>query len=76
MVQRYLNRGGNSNVANYSIEGDSITVQFKDGSMYLYNYFSTGVAGVEQMKRLAVNGMGLNSYISRFVRKQYARKLR
>lgn len=76
MVQRYLNRGGNSNVANYSIEADSITVQFKDGSMYLYNYSSTTVAGVENMKQLAVNGIGLNSYISRVVRKRYARKLR
>lgn len=76
MLQHYLNKGGNSSVANYSIEQDSITVQFKDGSAYLYNYFSTGVAGIEQMKRLAVNGKGLNSYISRFVRKRYARKLR
>lgn len=76
MVQRYLNRGGNSSVANYSIEADSITVQFKDGSVYLYNYASSTVAGVEQMKQLAVNGIGLNSYIGRVVRKRYARKLR
>ena len=75
MVYRYLNKGGNSSVANYSIGADSITVQFKDGASYLYNYSSTTMVGVEHMKQLAVNGIGLNSYISRVVKKQYARKL-
>ena len=76
MVYSYLNRGGNSGVAFYSIESDSITVQFKDGSVYLYNYSSTSISGVEHMKQLARNGVGLNSYISRVVKKRYARKLR
>lgn len=76
MTYRYLNRGGNSNVAYYSIGADSITVQFNDGSVYLYNYASTTVSGIEHMKQLANNGVGLNSYISRIVRKRYARKLR
>ena len=72
---RYLDRKGNSFILSYSIEEDSITVQFKDGGTYLYNYDSTGVKEVEQMKRLAEKGSGLNTYINQFVRKKYARKL-
>jgi len=76
MKYRYLNRGGNSNVASYIIGADNITVQFNDGSVYLYDYASTSITRVEHMKSLASKGVGLNSYIGRVVRKNYAKKLR
>ncbi|MCA0383638.1 MAG: hypothetical protein LCH58_15875 [Bacteroidetes bacterium] len=75
-MERYLNRGGNSGVAGYSITADSITVYFNDGGQYLYNYTYTGQRDVEHMKALAVSGRGLNSYISSVVKKRYARKIR
>jgi hypothetical protein len=64
-MDRYKNLGGNSNVAAYEIGHDSIKVQFFDKSTYLYTYQSAGAAKVEQMKLLAMNGKGLNSYIKK-----------
>ena len=72
----YLNLSGNSGVAGFEIYEGSIVVEFKDGSQYLYDYATTGAENVEQMKNLAVTGSGLNSFINRYVRKRYARKLR
>lgn len=75
-MTKYLNLGGNSGVAGYDVGLDAITVYFRDGSAYLYNYGSTGIVDVEHMKSLATAGQGLNSFISRVVGKRYARKLR
>lgn len=75
-MDRYKNLGGNSSVTAFEIGQDSITVQFNDGWNYLYNNQSTGAANVEKMKNLAVRGQGLNSFISRVIRKHYARKFR
>ncbi len=75
-MPQYANLGGNSGVTAYDFDDDSITVTFKDGSMYLYNYAVTGQHDVEHMKSLAKAGQGLNSYIGRVVRKRYAKKLR
>ena len=75
-MKRYRNRGGDSGVVAYEIGPTSITVKFSDGSIYLYTYQSAGSANIERMKRLAIAGEGLNSFINRRVRKRYARKLR
>lgn len=70
-MEQYLNRNGNSNVAHYQIELDRILVQFRDGSVYSYSYRKAGQFHVDQMKILAKQGCGLNSYIMRHVRKLY-----
>lgn len=75
-MERYANRGGDSNVVAYEIEPSSIKVQFGDGSIYLYTSQSAGPANLENMKQLARVGQGLNSFIGRVVRKGYAEKLR
>jgi hypothetical protein len=75
-MERYRNLGGDSGVVAYEIGDDSIMVQFRDGSLYLYNYQSAGRDNIEHMKELAVSGEGLNSFINRVVRKRYASKLR
>lgn len=75
-MERYANRGGDSNVVAYEIEQNSIKVQFWDGSIYLYTSQSAGAANLEHMKQLAIAGQGLNSFIGRVVRKGYASKLR
>ncbi|MBB3141194.1 hypothetical protein [Halomonas organivorans] len=72
-MQPYLNLGGNSGVRFYEILADRIHVQFKTGTPYTWSYASCGQHHVEQMKTLARNGRGLNSYIMRFVRKGYER---
>ena len=55
-MQRYSNRGGNSNVHSFELATDSITVRFNDGAYYLYTNTSTGAAHVEKMKQLATTG--------------------
>ena len=64
-MERYLNISGASGVRAYEITQTQITVQFTSGSIYVYNYISSGVNNVEYMKTLAVNGSGLNSFIKR-----------
>lgn len=75
-MTRYKNLGGNSGVFAYEIASNSITVQFQDGGTYLYDYRCSGCQNVAHMKTLAVSGIGLNSFISTYIRKNYAAKLR
>lgn len=75
-MEKYANRGGDSGVVGFEITHDSITVQFSDGSLYLYNAIRPGQPAVTHMQALARGGQGLNSYISRTVRKNFYQKLR
>lgn len=75
-MQKYANLGGDSGVVQYEIGHDWIRVIFRDGGTYLYTYESTGEHNIEEMKKLAHEGMGLNSFINRFVRKNYQAKER
>jgi len=75
-MERYANRGGDSGVTAFEKDADSITVQFKDGSLYLYNGMRPGFQIVDRMKTLALSGQGLNSYISTTVKKNFFKKLR
>lgn len=71
-MQKYLNRNGNSNVECYEIGNTYIDVCFfGTPKTYRYSYTSAGQYHVEQMKILARNGCGLNSYIMRNVRFAY-----
>lgn len=71
MVYFYSNLGGNSSVKAYEILPSSIKVQFNDGRWYSYSYNKAGITHVENMKRLASNGVGLCSYIQRNVKYLY-----
>ncbi|BAW02936.1 uncharacterized protein TTMY_2576 (plasmid) [Thermus thermophilus] len=73
-MKPYANLSGKSGVVAYEEGPDWICVKFSDGSSYLYTYRSAGSHHVEEMKRLARQGQGLNAYINRFVRKLYASK--
>ncbi|SDL53881.1 hypothetical protein SAMN05660337_3235 [Maridesulfovibrio ferrireducens] len=73
-MTRYSNIGGNSGVAAYRYDSDSICVQFNSGATYSYTYASAGASNLEHMKDLAEQGHGLNSFINRVVRTQYASK--
>ncbi|KYL30608.1 hypothetical protein A2I98_05945 [Pseudoalteromonas agarivorans] len=75
-MEGYKNLGGNTNVASYEIGAGEITVQFGDGSVYLYTNQSTGAATINEMHRLAIAGQGLNSYIGRVVKNRYAMKIK
>ncbi|WP_433638177.1 hypothetical protein [Kluyvera georgiana] len=72
----YQNRGHNSGITQFETGTNSITVYFSDGSAYLYNATAPGVQMVAEMTQLAHSGEGLNSYINRYVRANYAAKIR
>ena len=70
-MRQYLNLNGNSNVVAYEFGVDYIDVEFGNGSVYKYSYSSAGQYNVQEMKRLATQGYGLNSYIMRNCRFSY-----
>ena len=74
-MERYKNLSGNSGVRAYQIRENSIVVEFEGDGRYLYNYDRPGPRHVEEMKRLALKGEGLSTYISKNVRRKYVRKL-
>ena len=75
-MERYQNLSGNSDVRYFEVGPDSITVQYKDKSVYIYNNASAGAEHIKNMKKLAAAGRGLNTYILLNVREKYKVKLR
>lgn len=72
----HLNLNGNSNILAYEIAEGSILVILKSGRWrnYLYSATRPGKAVVEKMQIYAIQGHGLNSYISSVLKDRYARK--
>lgn len=71
-MERYRNLGGDSGVSTFEIGIDYIVVKFSGTSRtYSYSYRRAGQNHVENMKRLARSGNGLNSYINRYVKNLY-----
>lgn len=75
-MESYANHSGNSGVSTYEIGSNYIWVGFNSGSIYEYTYSSAGTSNIENMKSLARSGSGLNSYIMRYVKKNYSRIIR
>ncbi len=72
----YENSSGNSSIIGYDESIDSITVYFNDGSIYIYTNSSAGIHNIETMKKLANQGYGLNAFINKYVKNDYAKKIR
>ena len=73
-MQAYKNLGGNSGVKQFSIGEDYIDVKFiGEKPPYRYSYESAGRAKVEEMKKLAMQGKGLNSFIMRNAKDDYVK---
>jgi len=70
-MERYKNRNGKSGVIAYEIGGDYIRVKFTSGDIYQYSYNRAGKSNVENMKKLAIKGLGLATYISTHVKFKY-----
>lgn len=75
-MTKYEDINGDSGVLRFKIDNDTIIIEFKGGSQYLYTYASAGQTHIEKMKILAQHGDGLNGYINKYVRTKYAKKLR
>ena len=74
-MEKYKNTKGDSGVEFYEIGSDFIIVQFINDGTYLYNYQIPGSSHVERMKKLAIKGRGLSTYISINIKKKYAKKI-
>lgn len=66
----YANKGGDSGVESYMIGADYIVVKFKSKTLsgydtYRYDLRRIGERNLEEMKRLAMEGEGLNEFINR-----------
>lgn len=74
-MKPYRNRSGKSGVAAYESGEGFIWVRFVRDGVYEYTDARPGRLHVRNMQKLAAAGIGLSTYISRFVRERYARKL-
>ncbi|AEH03798.1 hypothetical protein AVT69_gp361 [Pseudomonas phage PhiPA3] len=72
----YMNLSGKSNVQSYKfVQGQWILVAFGDNSFYLYSIKSLPPIYLANMIELAQIGRGLNSYINKTIKGDYAAKL-
>ncbi|WP_240732634.1 MULTISPECIES: hypothetical protein [Dyella] len=62
-------------MASYESGEGFIRVRFMKDGLYEYTDATPGRLHVRNMRALAEAGIGLSTYISRFVRDRYARKL-
>lgn len=74
-MERYKNSGGDSGILSYENGTDFIKVKFTDGVTYLYTYDSAGSRHIEQMKTLAVEGSGLNTYINKYTKFKFQSRI-
>jgi len=74
-MKRYRNLDGHSGVTAYECGDGFIRIRFVNGETYEYTDEITGHAHVANMQKLAQAGLGLATYVSRFVHDAYARKL-
>lgn len=75
-MQSYNSDGHDAGVTAFEIGKDSISIKFRDGSVYLYTNKSAGKAAVTKMINLAKKGEGLTTYINQHVREHYQTKLK
>ena len=74
-MKRYRNLDGHSGVTAYECGDGFIRVCFVNGDIYEYTDKATGREHIANMQKLAQAGLGLSTYVSRFVHDDYARKL-
>lgn len=75
-MKKYKDITSNSGVTAYETADESISVEFNHDAVYLYTYASAGKRRIEKMKRLANDGKGLSTYISKTVKEKYEQKLK
>ncbi|MDF2437912.1 MAG: hypothetical protein K0Q95_2288 [Bacteroidota bacterium] len=73
-MKPYGNKGGNSGIRAYEIGDDFIKLKFSDKEdVYVYDYDDPGRAHVNEMKKFALKGKGLATYVNKWVRGNYSR---
>ena len=75
-MAHYNDVSGTSGITAFQSNNDSITIEYKGGSAYLYSDHTAGSANVGYMKSLAASGQGLNSFINKSLTKAQAVRVR
>ena len=70
-MRPYRNLNGNSGVVAYEVGADFIRVTFNTAGVYRYTHANSGRRNVEEMKRLALEGAGLATFINAHVGELY-----
>ena len=73
-MRDYQNLAGNSGIQAYEILRNGIVIRFNGGAPISTTTTTPGRIHVDEMKRLAIGGRGLSTYIARFGG-EYARRL-
>jgi hypothetical protein len=73
-MPRYGNTDRRSSIWSYEINDNEIVVGFVSGDVYTYSALSVGAANFQEMKRLAIQGKGLNEFINKRVKRLYTDK--
>lgn len=73
-MRDYKNMSGRSGVREYEINSNFIEIRFSDRSFYRYSSSSAGALCFSEMKRLAEEGWGLNTFINKRCKKGYYQK--
>ncbi|MCB5186127.1 hypothetical protein LG201_13010 [Methylobacillus gramineus] len=64
-MEIYKDVDGDSGISAYEIGEDRVSIRLISGAIYVYTFASAGREHIENMKKLAKGGDGLNSYIKR-----------
>lgn len=72
----YADNSGASGITAYEPGPDSIIIEFRNGATYLYTSASSGSRVIAEMKRLAAEGRGLNTYLNEHTHDRYAKRIR
>lgn len=76
-METYQNKSGVSGVIAYEVGSEFIKVKFNNSDfVYLYNYEIPGALHVEEMKKKAIDGIGLATYINIDIKNKYYKKIR
>ena len=68
-MRKYAQPAGPAGVTGFEFGPDSITLRFADGALQRYTEQDLGRARIARMKRLAVEGRGLDAFIERHIRR-------
>lgn len=71
MMRRRKKNESDGLVKHYEIGDDFVKIELSSGANLLYTYESAGKNNIEEMKRLALLGDGLNSYINTCVKNKH-----
>lgn len=74
--QKYKNAGGKSVVARFEVAKDAITVVFTNHTVYRYTNQSATPGNIAEMKKLALAGKGLGTFIESKAKDLWLQKIR